>query len=305
MKCIKTEEWLTKQGVSWEFKRIPLSCIDLVTSQHNQARFQAINQDWVIKLAIQAEATGDLEAVVAYRKKDEKFVLINGNHRVLALGMADIMETDVYQVLTNNEEIIERLTYAANALNGDPNSSEENLAHAYHLMVSRNLSAKTVAALLFLEVSPVHKYFLQHQAKERLDVLGFKERIDKSKLEKLNSLKLDAPLLAMAQLTFEASLSNEQVTSMVNAILARHTEKGQIDLIAIFRDQHKEEIARRARGKVTLHFSNREKLVQHMNGILRLKDEKVTSIDEYVIEKARAVITVLEALCLQSIPNTK
>lgn len=146
------EQHLKLQGLSegkeWNYlDKVPLAEIDLIKSQRNQAREQAINEEQVGRFMADKRAGYVFPALVGRRISPRgKFVLLDGNHRAVADTRLGRKEVDMYLVLSEDQKIIDRLCWTFNeAVNGTPLTDDERMDHAIEFVKRYKVSVAYAA----------------------------------------------------------------------------------------------------------------------------------------------------------------
>lgn len=297
MKDLRVEQWLNQEGVGWHYElNIPLTKIDREASLKNQARFQAISQDHIIDLGIAVEKGSELPAMVGYYGKDRRIVLIDGNHRMEAYSLVGKAVSDFYIVDSAYGWVIERLTMTANMKEGWPPTREERLTHTLRLVRSQNMPVESAAKSLGLPPSTVQNALQAAETQERLNSLGFHEKLYPSVLENLNRVKQDTALLGCAKLVLGAQLTGEETAELARKVSRARSEAAQGAVIADMRHQFRSRIARTRSGQTKRLILPTIKLRKAVDAINSIRPESVRPLDKDLFRKTGYAVSKLEEI---------
>jgi hypothetical protein len=139
----ETEDWLDAQGVAWEFRPdVPLDAFNEAESLNNQVRFQPLVQATVDQYATAMNEGAKFPPILVNAKRN-KFVRLDGNHRVAAARAVGKTTFHAYEALVTGQPAV-LLAFKANNRNGLPNTEEERIYHAIWL-VRNGASIKAAA----------------------------------------------------------------------------------------------------------------------------------------------------------------
>lgn len=271
--------------------------VDKEMSFRNQARFQAINQDYVVELAIAAEQY-ELPPMVGYYK-DSKIIIIDGNHRIEAyLTLATkVTKSDFYIVDTTHPWVIDRLTRGANTLNGVSLSKEEKINHAMHLVRTQGVPAIEAAKIFGLTEPTMKKALHASDVQERLAIQGFTDRIVPSTLQSMYRIKQDKALLRVAQLVKEALLSSDETNEVARRVeRASKSEKDQEHVISQFFEDFRGRIAKGKDGQIRTVVDPIRSFRKAVNIINATRPVTVKPLDSKLLRRTREAVKKLEEI---------
>lgn len=298
MKDPKVEQWLDREGVSWHYEHdIALSTIDRKASLDNQARFEALNEDHIVDLAVAAEEM-ELPAMIAYRKQDGRLVIIDGNHRMEAYSrLNNKLVSDFYIIDIVHPWVIDRVTRTANVLNGAQLSREERISHALYLIRAENMDINSAAKCLMISKTTIQSVLSAEDVRGRLARLGFTDRLPIKSLTILYRVKQDKALLEAANLAKEAKLTADETRELATRIeRAAVSEKAQEAAINEFRLKYQDKVALVKRGKISYKLTPKIRLSRALNTIHSIKKESVQPLENVMVRKIEKGVRDLEVL---------
>ncbi len=303
MKDPRVEQWLDKAGVQWHYEaNVPLSEVDEDASLKNQARFKAINSDHVTELAIQVLDGYELPALVAYRSKQKKLIIVSGNHRFKAYQEAVLKKADFYVVDIAHPWVIERITMSANMIESIlPLTMEERIEHAMYMVNKLNMTAESAGREMCLAKSTLGTAMHAEEVKSRLVKMGVEEvsTLPTGTKAALWRIKQDSALLAAAKLAVEAKLSTAETVELSNRLQkSANTEKAQQGVIKEFCTKYADKIALVAKGRLSFHVGPKERLKRALNTINSIggRPESVQPLEIVFVRKIQRAIKILEGL---------
>lgn len=228
------ESHLGRAGVEWEYLRdIPIAQIDGKASAMNQARWRTqdrIMRDLVDTYGI-AMLDGDVfPALVAYRRENGLYVLMGGNHRLLAAKAAGIRSVDAYLVKSSDPMMVRLITTTLNNLEGVRSSADDNIEQAKQWLKQYGRTIKEAAAWFRVKPDSLAEALRAEQAVTRLDALRIEipEKMARSTLSDLNGIPNDRALQETASLMIRAGLRGDEATRLIRAVRDQRTEDAQI-----------------------------------------------------------------------------
>lgn len=247
-----TETWLKSHGATYDFKTINLDQIDKVASHRNQARVSGpINDETVILYGAAIESGDEFPPLVVNQRRDGKFVVIDGNHRVAAYELNNVEQVEAYVVsdITETQRLL--LTFEANTKHGLATGLQERLRQAVNL-VEMGASMIEAAKNLGLPMSRVQSAVQQFRTDKRLQQLGVQrwDRIAPTTRRRLYNVRSDKVTAAIATLAVESQMSGPDVDSLVVRINGLRDETKQLDLVEAERELRKDEIKVSGGGRV-------------------------------------------------------
>lgn len=292
-----TEKWLQSHGMDFALREVHLDQIDREASHRNQARIGSpVNDDTVLLYATAMEKGDDFPAAVMYQRKDGKFLVIDGNHRVAAADLRGLSSYPAYVIENPSDVQVRMLTYEANTKHGLPTGLDERVQQAMHLV---NLGSKPdeAARMLGVPVSRLQGALKVTQADQRAANLQVNKRwvnLPKSIRVRLDTVQNDNVYLALTDLVLETGIKTQDLDKIVPRVRSKRTEQDQMGVVAEEMKLRKEEV------RVTAH--NRfglpprvQSLVAASRAIVRVDVDTVANADMGADLKARIRPQLLEA----------
>lgn len=235
----QTEIWLKENGVDWEYlEAVPIVSIDVEASKRNQARNEPLDDKLVETYATAMKHGREFPALVAWRKNG-KWVLIGGNHRLNAAIAAGREVFDLYQVNTQDPPTIRLLTWTHNTFCGQRASSKEDLEHAYAYWKAEGGAKNATARKFGVGESALVNLIAEREARARCVKRGFDvTRIPGTHIQAIGSIKNDNALDEVVNTVVKASPTpnQEQLRVLINAANKARTEAEAIKAIDSARD---------------------------------------------------------------------
>lgn len=246
MRNQQVEDWLQQQGFTEGSDYIyddslALSRIDERSSLANQARLaNPVDQDWVFSYARRIEEGSTPPPIVAVRQRNGQLLVIDGNHRYLALKKVGVQSTSAYILnLIEDTEILGRLIAMANAsLVGRGASMEDLISKAADLVISSRKPIKAVAESYNVSYDSLRYRVRVRQAMARANALGFDSRkLHESVLARLADIPNDAAMLAFMGVCQRANLKRKEIHPVITEIRDQRTEAAMLDVVQRFRER--------------------------------------------------------------------
>lgn len=262
-------QWLDENSVDYEYEpEFDVERVNFDESLRNQARLtQPLNEDRVELYAEQMENGDQFPPVVGYMARDRKLIFIDGNHRGQAWRLMDATTIPALVVKGLKAEDIVKLTFEANARHGVPNSTEERLEHAMHL-VRAGYSQKNAALAMNLKTEDLHQAWRRSEADRRAASVGVKNNqwsaISPSARQRLDAVKNDSVFKKAVDIVDKLQLKSGDIGDLVSTINTKRTNKAQMEYLADFLEEHKGEIKRGSRGTRNLRYM----LTTHVKGLI-------------------------------------
>lgn len=155
MRSSQSEQALRKEGFQESdgtllyMPRLEISAIDTQAGLRNQARLlEPIDPELQESYFIMSEEGSEAPAIVVYKRKNRPvWVPIDGNQRIAVAKKRNQRFVDAYQVNTESQEIIDRLTwFFNNKVNGKRLKREENIEHAVTMVNKYGWDVKVAAS---------------------------------------------------------------------------------------------------------------------------------------------------------------
>lgn len=249
-----TEAWLKSHGATYDFKTINLDQVDKVASHRNQARVSGpINDETVILYGAAIEQGDQFPPIVVNQRRDGKYVVIDGNHRVAAYDLNNVTKTEGYVVSDISETQRLVLTFEANTKHGLATGLQERLRQAVNL-VEMGSSMIEAAKNLGLPHNRVQNAVTQFRTDKRLAQLGVQrwDRIPATTRRRMYNVRSDKVLAEIASLAVESQMSGTEVDDLIVRVNAssRGDDAKQLAVVEAERAARKEDIKVSAGGRV-------------------------------------------------------
>lgn len=230
MKNPVIEKNLDDALVVWEYvESFPMKDIDEKLSLRNQARFEPLHEEWVSRYTEAMQRGDEFPALMGTKTRGGSVVLLDGNHRFQAKKRVGETETDIY-IVTASPEVLQVLTFAANAVHGMPPSVEERTRHAIYL-IDNGMEHKAAAAATGLLTSQVTTAYALEKADRRARQLGVTRgwsRLTKGQRERLGSISNDAAFVAATKLVVDSRLTMMESNKLCSALRNIRNERAQL-----------------------------------------------------------------------------
>lgn len=242
MKDPRIENWLTTEGVKWDYlDGVALSEIDVEASKRNQARVNApIIEDLVERYALAYIDGSEFPALIAWRADSGRLVLLDGNQRLAAAIDLDQKAIDVYVCSELTEEKRFAICWTANSLNGDPGSPLDRMLQAkqYHLRYP-GLPKNEVARRFRIKSEKFERELRSDEVGARLNQFGLDpEAISLTNKDRLHAyIASDVQFREAAKLIQEAGLKGGLAAEFWADIRRARTEKDALAVIDAWRER--------------------------------------------------------------------
>lgn len=272
----KAEQMLENHMVDFVYQEdIPLDQFDADTSLKNQARIDPPLMPDVVTQYAEAIADGaDFPAVIGYYDGD-RIVLIDGNHRLNAHIKNDSEVIDAY-IVDAAQDVIQALTYMANATHGRPPTDEERVHHAIHLrdLGYSNREAARAVGLTEAKVSAAFQIEQMTRRARRLGVHRGLNALSREVRQRLSAVQNDNVLKGLITfLVASRGLTRAEVTNLVTDVRAASTEQEQLQIIVDFKESKRNE--QRTEGRTPHRSDARRSLLPHLGYIYKQEPEAV------------------------------
>ena len=298
MKDPKAEAMLDAHLVEYEYiDEVDLEQIDLEQSLRNQARIDPpLYTDVVTQYAEAMTDGAEFPAVIGYFDDKDKIVLVDGNHRVHAFVKAEQKTIDIY-IVEAAQDVIQALTYAANATHGRPPTDEERVHHAIHLrdLGYSNREAARAVGLTESKVSTSWQLETVRRRARRLGVAKGFETLTKDLRLKIGPIQSDNVFKAVVTfLTHSKNLTRIEAATLINSVRDATTEDTQLQSIVEFKEAKQNE--QRTEGRTKWRQNARQALLPHLGYITQQDPEAVKNAtltaEQRTDLKARLIKTV-------------
>jgi ParB-like chromosome segregation protein Spo0J len=276
MKDPKAERMLEDHLVDYVYEAdIPLDQFDIDTSLRNQARIDPPLMGDVVTQYAEAIADGaDFPALVGYYDGD-KIILIDGNHRLNAHVKNGSETVDAY-IVDAAQDVIQALTYMANATHGRPPTDEERIHHAIHLR-DLGYSNREAARNVGLTEAKVSSAFALEQMTRRARRLGVHRGLNSLSRDvrlKISTIQNDNVLKGLITFLVGAKgLTRPEVATLIQEVRNAATEQTQLQTIVEFKEAKRNE--QRSEGRTKYRADARRSLLPHLGYIHQQEPEAV------------------------------
>lgn len=241
------EQWLDKHLVRWRFEQgVSLSQFDVEESLANQNRWIPITDDRV-QVYREAMERGDIfPAPIAYRAESGKLVMIDGNHRLLALLKVGFSRINVY-VVDANKDIVNRLLQTANDRSGLNRTEAEKIQSAIQL-VDGGSTMENAAVAVGVPPSLLKKKHAEEKANRRARNLGVSKKftaLSPSLRRSLVTLNSDPAFVALSKFLVQADqLSITEAKQLISSVRQARSDEGATKTVEHFRQNYIEQLHR-------------------------------------------------------------
>lgn len=230
------EGMLRRLGVHWDYLvSVPIQQISSGSSASDQPRLRKpIDFSKVDQYARDMHESVAFPSLVAYRRADATYIVLQGNHRLRAAKKARRTSCDLYVVDAPDQKTRYLIATTFNRANGLPSDPEEDLEHAVIAVKEYGMPVIAAAREYGVKQTTLRDEIAFRASKERLEpasvVLNRTQMIVLDKIANLHVLR-DA-----AQLAADAQLSAEELMHVYKEIeAAEQTEQAQRQVIAAYR----------------------------------------------------------------------
>lgn len=249
------EQMLRDKGVEWNFfDEFDVEAVDIPKSLANQARLgQPLNMEHVENLKEGMKRGDQFPALVLY-KTGNKFVVIDGNHRVAAASETGYIPA-AYVVSKNTPaQVIVMLTYEANTKHGLPTNQNERARHAVYLVENANETLTNAAARMNIPLNFLSRFYSVYRADNRANQLGVPaaqwRELHIGSRRRLNALLDDDVFKSAVDYAFKARLNATEVDELVTRLRTMTSTAEQLKTINADLDNQGERLAAVATGEV-------------------------------------------------------
>ena len=275
----KTEKMLEDALVDFVYEdEVPIEQVDIEQSLRNQARIDPPLHPETVTQYAEAMADGaDFPALVGYYDGD-KIILIDGNHRIAGYVRNGTEVIDLY-IVEAGPDVIQALTYMANATHGRPPTEEERVHHAIHLrdLGYGNRDAARMAGLTEAKASQGWQLEQVRRRAKRLGVHRGLDSISKDLRIKLGQIQSDNVLKAL--ITFlvasRSGMTRIEANTLVQQVKDANTEHTQLQAIVDFKEAKRNE--QRTEGRTRTRRDARLTLLPHLGFVYKQEPESVAN----------------------------
>lgn len=282
MRNTNYEHILTTQGCGFTYvESIALMDIDLLKGLRNQARLEKpIDDDLVADYATAMKAGAQFPPVVLWRPGRGRWIPVDGNQRLAAIGKCEKVTTDAYLLDTTDQMIADRISWTFNnAVNGKRLTKQECLHHAMTFVRKYGVSQEQAAREW--GISPSTLRFATRAANlrdklEKIEVANL-NRLDDDRLSRISPLeRLGDDVLSLgAAAVIENGLTQDQVNQMVADVGKARTHEKKIEAIVAFTKSEEAKVrCGETKGGTTKGKPlPRAELVKRMSALWRILEE--------------------------------
>lgn len=230
------ENHLNALGIVWQYHdSVPLTKFSIEKGQKNQARVNEnpIDSD-LMRQYKDAKKRGDqFPAVVAY-DDGERYVAVDGNHRLAADAALNTRTVDMYEVLADPEDRL-LLTYTLNTMNGRPQSEDDRDQHAVNLL-HRGVDKDVIAATLRIPRRRIDEAVILSDAGIRANRLGRKSAWSKiptktAKMELARGFSDDSVFAKAVYVAAKYQLGRDTARALRHSVDVGKSEQERLDIL--------------------------------------------------------------------------
>jgi hypothetical protein len=251
--------FLDSYNFTYEFiPALDLSKVNREQSKLNQARIaKPINEEQALMYAVAMEKGDKFPPIVVSKqrgKSGDEFIVMDGNHRVYAADQLPLPTLPAYVVKDPSPAEVRAFTYAANTKHGLPTSLSDRLRQATHLVDEGKATQSTAARELGVPLHQLRHYMEGWSATKRFTELGQRKYdvIHDTARRKLNTIRSNIVLKAVADLFLEASLSAEDLGDLIRRVNTKREQRDQVAVVEGEREKRKATIKATAGGRLAI-----------------------------------------------------
>jgi hypothetical protein len=243
------EKWLTDQGVSFTYHpAVALTQLKVTKSARDNIRMGQTSKEHVQELKLAKKAGAEFPPLV-YSKGFRE--CLNGLHRMEVYTEEEVEKTDVYEVDTTDQIVIEKLQRRINTIEGLPPTPAERLLHAVHL-VALGQTATDSAREMGIPEGRVKDKILVQKTIIRIAQAGVSSKVAQALSERqildVAGIQRDKHARAFAELMHEARLGAAETHQLRDEIRRARDDAAADGVIKEWRERYKDEIARVTKG---------------------------------------------------------
>lgn len=233
---------LKSQGVDFTYvPRLDLNAIDVQAGLRNQARLEEpIDEELIEQYTIMSKSGSEAPAIVVYKRRNRNsWVPIDGNQRVATARRLHKSTIDAYVVNTEDQMVIDRLTWVFNNLvNGKRLSRDESIEHAVTMVQKYGMDIKQAAKEWGIPQRAVSKRIITGKLRDILRSRGASSlcNLTDDKLEELNSfIKLgEEVFVEAAKITHRCGLVKADIEEMKRDVDDAKTHAEKVKAVVAF-----------------------------------------------------------------------
>lgn len=283
MRWQQAEEWLGQQGfienVNYTYQEsLSIRLVDEAASLANHARMSdPIDQEWVGNYARRIENGSVPPALIVMRMPNGKFLVVDGNHRYLALKKTKAEVFAAYVLAwVDDTAVLRRIVATANAsLVGRGASMADLIDHAASVVIEGKKSVVSVAELYNVSEAKLRYEVRNREVAVRLVGMGIDPvSLTPTMRNRLADVPNDAVLAALTKISIQGRLTRKDITDLVSSIRKERSEAGMLLQVQQFRERP--DIARRLQQAplgtriMRAHGVRRQRLFSGMGNLISL-----------------------------------
>lgn len=279
------EAWLDEKGVRWTFKPdVPVAKINVEKSLRNQARINQVLNEAQVETYVEAMKRGDSFPGIIVYLEGSKYIAVDGNHRIAAAAVTT-EKISVYELAKDTAaQVLVAMTYEANAKHGLPNSIDERLRHAVHMIESAGASQEMAASRLNLSKAAVGRAWSKHKADNRARDVGLThsqwDGFNPAVKMRLGSVSTDEGFAALADLAARANLTSEEVDRAVVSMNASRSSNEQKKIVEQLVDVYRPRIQKGGKGVADHRMMGPKRNILLAHGHIRTGKDKSEALLE-------------------------
>lgn len=267
--------------VEWEFDpNNKIDVIDEKRSLSNQARVDQPIMPDLVETYAEAMKQGDLFPAVVIHKDGQKWVTVDGNHRLVASKKAGKTVLPAYKVKAKAETLRVLMTML-NVIHGRALSEKEKLWHAFFL-IDAGTTQEKAAEVLRLPIGRLRNAWSLEKANRRAREVGIRGRawteMPQSTRTRLNNVSNDTAFKALFDLASKAELSGPEVNRVVTEINKQRSEAGQLKVIETEGEMLRTRIQSTGGGTVKREVSPKHQLRMHLAAIAKVNLDTIPAL---------------------------
>lgn len=239
------EDFLINNHVSFTYREcVSPKQFDAEKSLRNQARIGSPLNEATVATYREAVENDELFPPLLVEKQGDKYVVLDGNHRLRAHAQAGA-SVDIY-ICEGTRQQLAMLMFLANAKHGLPSSPEDRLHHALYI-VDNGITQADACRLLGVPRKDLTKAIAKQNASRRADDAGIRrpdwESIPASARTRLNAIHTDEGFRAATDLARKAGLGTDEVFKMVARMNETRNASRQVGVVNALKVEYADRIA--------------------------------------------------------------
>lgn len=311
MRDTVVEGFLNKWGSSYKYhESIPLASINLTEAAKQNIRPVGVDEDVVLKYALDMEDGADFPALVLYGAKGtDKFEVLTGCHRIEGAKVAGRKGFDAYVLALDKDKdsrTIEVLQRVLNTINGLGYGKEERIQHALRI-VHLGYSITDAARMMGLNKTTLNNRMGAIAARDRarsMNIVLSGDLIRDTALLEIGRIKNPDLFRAVAELAQAARLTSEQVKDLSGDIRNQPTDALALAAMERWREKMADVIKETSGGRFAGPTSPARRALTYLDRLNRtVKAEAFAALTGHerreVVRQLKAHIVRLQKLVAQ------